>query len=102
MHRKTIGFSAAAVIAAILGPMGRFAAPGGVHRVTSDSKRGRQMTSRKTKVSSRRPHIGKKEQERAKRFYMVDTFPSGAKRSAPTMQQMSKRQYEAQLAQKAA
>ena len=89
MHRKTIGFSAAAVIAAILGPMGRFAAPGGVHRVTSDSKRGRQMTSRKTKVSSRRPHIGKKEQERAKR-------------SAPTMQQMSKRQYEAQLAQKAA
>jgi len=31
-----------------------------------------------------------KEEERAKRFYMVDTHPSGAKRSAPTMQMLSK------------
>ncbi|SEI41972.1 hypothetical protein [Paraburkholderia diazotrophica] len=39
------------------------------------------------------PFIGKKEQERAKRFYMVDTHPSGAMRSAPTMQQHSKRSH---------
>lgn len=36
-------------------------------------------------------YIGAKERERAKRFYMVDTHPSGEKRSAPTMQQLSKR-----------
>ena len=35
------------------------------------------------------PHTGKKEQERAKRFYMVDTHPNGEKRSAPTMEQHS-------------
>jgi hypothetical protein len=37
------------------------------------------------------PHVSAKEQERAKRFYMVDTHPSGAPRSTPTMQQHSKR-----------
>ncbi|MFM0022164.1 hypothetical protein [Paraburkholderia azotifigens] len=41
--------------------------------------------------SKYQPHTGAKEQERAKRFYMVDTHPSGAKRSAPTMQQRSAR-----------
>ncbi|CAN7418416.1 hypothetical protein [Paraburkholderia hospita] len=38
-----------------------------------------------------------KEQERAKRFYMVDTHPSGAPRSTPTMQQHSKRAHAAKL-----
>lgn len=41
------------------------------------------------------PHIGKKEQERAKRCRMVETHPNGTLRSSATMEQMSKREYEA-------
>lgn len=36
------------------------------------------------------PHIGAKEQERAKRCYMVQTFGHGRLRSAPTMCQSAK------------
>jgi len=36
------------------------------------------------------PHIGAKEQERAKRCYMVSTFPNGTPRSAPVMCQAAK------------
>lgn len=36
------------------------------------------------------PHIGAKEQERAKRCYMVQTFGRGILRSAPTMCQSAK------------
>lgn len=39
------------------------------------------------------PHIGKKEQERAKRCRMVTTHPNGVPRTAATMEQMSKREY---------
>jgi hypothetical protein len=65
--------------------------PNAIHRVAAGTKRARQMVSAKTSHNRSKymPHIGAKEQERAKRFYMVDTHPSGAKRSAPTMQQHS-------------
>ena len=61
---------------------------------------GIRMPSKKTPKARRgwtTPHIGAKEQERAKRFYMVDTHPSGAPRSTPTMQQHSKRAHAARL-----
>jgi hypothetical protein len=67
------------------------AALGGGRRVAAGTKRGRQRVSAKTphNRSKYKPHTGAKEQARAKRFYMVDMHPSGAKRSAPTMQQHS-------------
>ncbi|AUT68548.1 MULTISPECIES: hypothetical protein [Paraburkholderia] len=60
-------------------------------RTSSVSSALRRYVSRKLSRSSRNhmPHTGLKEQERAKRFYMVDTHPNGEKRSAPTMQQHS-------------
>ncbi|MFX1675179.1 hypothetical protein PWR63_23515 [Paraburkholderia sp. A2WS-5] len=64
-----------------------------MHRIVAGTKRGRQATSAKAPSRSRSkilPHIGAKEQARAKRSYMVDTFPSGALRSAPTMCQAPK------------
>jgi hypothetical protein len=43
------------------------------------------------------PHIGAKEQERAKRCYMVSAFIGGPERSAPVMHQFSKATHEAYL-----
>jgi hypothetical protein len=65
--------------------------PNAIHRVAAGTRRARQMVSATTphNRSKYMPHIGAKEQQRAKRFYMVDTHPSGTKRSAPTMQQHS-------------
>jgi hypothetical protein len=40
------------------------------------------------------PHIGAKEQERAKRCYMVSAFIGGPERSAPVMHQFSKATHE--------
>lgn len=59
-----------------------------MHRIVAGTKRGRQVTGAKAPSRSRskyKPHAGSKELERAKRCYMVDTFPSGAPRCAPTM-----------------
>jgi hypothetical protein len=66
--------------------------PSAVHRVASGTKRARQMVSAKTahNRSKYMPHAGAKEQERAKRCYMVQTFGRGILRSAPTMCQMRK------------
>jgi hypothetical protein len=64
----------------------------GAHRVTADSKRGRKMISRTVRSrSNRMPHIGAKEQERAKRCYMRYSNPHAP---TPTLCQMSKREYE--------
>lgn len=72
-----------------------------MHRVTSNSKRGRQLTGAKAPSKSRSkymPHIGAKEQERAKRCYMSSTFNAGgAPRTSPVMHQVGKRAYEAAL-----
>ncbi|WP_220274672.1 hypothetical protein [Trinickia dinghuensis] len=38
----------------------------------------------------RRPHIGEKEQTRAKRGFMEPKHPSGTPRSAPILQQRAK------------
>lgn len=43
------------------------------------------------------PHIGAKEQERAKRCYMVSAFIGGPPRSAPVMHQFSKTTQDAHL-----
>jgi hypothetical protein len=64
-----------------------------MHRVVAGSKRGRQMTGAKAPSRSRskyKPHSGAKEIERAERCYMVDTFPNGSPRCAPTMCQAAK------------
>lgn len=56
------------------------------HRVTGDSKRGRQLVSKKHRARSKyMPHVGAKEQERAKRCYMHNGV----------LHQFSKRQHEA-------
>lgn len=107
MQRVSVfGASAAAIAAAMLNGVGNTVAGAarGVHRVAAGTKRARQMVSKKTLHSRSKymPHIGAKEQARAKRSYMVDTHPSGAKRSAPTMQQLSKRAHAALLDQKQA
>lgn len=107
MHRKSLGLSAVAVIGAILGPMGRFAAPA-INRVTGNSKQGRRLNSHALKISRNTPHYGAKEQERAARLYMVHTFPpvpanDGSDnwvaygRSAPTLCQRSKRAHALRL-----
>ena len=87
------GASAVAIAASMLNGAGEALAGAarGVHRVASGTKRARRMVSVKTPHNRSRymPHTGAKEQARAKRFYMVDMHPSGAKRSAPTMQQHS-------------
>nr|WP_132454242.1 hypothetical protein [Paraburkholderia sp. BL8N3] len=63
------------------------------------AKRRRVAPSPRKKASNRMPHIGAKEQERAKRLFMVSTFggPSNpfneSPRCAPTLCQMSKRQF---------
>jgi hypothetical protein len=87
------GASAVAIAASMLNGAGEALASAarGVHRVAAGTKRARRMVSVKTphNRSKYMPHIGAKEQQRAKRFHMVDTHPSGTKRSAPTMQQHS-------------
>ncbi|MPW16939.1 hypothetical protein GCT13_08340 [Paraburkholderia sp. CNPSo 3157] len=101
-----IAILGASLLAGVGASLGRSLGDSRVVTLSDDRPRAsalRRFVSRKqSKVSNRMPHIGAKEQERAQRFYMVDTHPSGVKRSAPTIQQMSKRQYEAQLAKKAA
>jgi hypothetical protein len=65
------------------------AAVGGGRRIAGGTKRARQMVSAQTphNRSKYMPHIGKKEQARAHRCYMVSTFPNGTLRSAPVMHQ---------------
>lgn len=67
----------------------------GTRRVTSDSKAGRQMVSKQVARarSKHMPHIGAKEQERAKRCYMNANFSVHTPRSAPTMETYSKRSF---------
>lgn len=69
-----------------------------VRRVAGNTKRGRQMVSVKTIHSRNKyvPHIGAKEQERAKRCYMVNTFGAPANphnaspRPTPTLAQAAR------------
>lgn len=88
------GLGLTGAIAALVAHMPRIPAPGRpVHRVTSNSKRGRQMNSYggPRNRSKYAPHIGAKEQERAKRCYMSSTFGiSGNPRCAPVMHQAAK------------
>ncbi|MFP3428766.1 hypothetical protein SB781_03350 [Paraburkholderia sp. SIMBA_061] len=86
--------------------------PSAVHRVASGTKRARQMVSAKTAHNRSKyvPHIGAKEQERAKRCWMQPNFGWGMNgdqaikvtRSAPVMNQMSKRQHDVRQARKQA
>ena len=67
--------------------------PNAIHRVAAGSKRARQMVSTKTphNRSKYMPHIGAKEQERAKRCYMSSTFNcSGNPRATPVVHQFGK------------
>ncbi|CAE6811164.1 hypothetical protein R69746_05626 [Paraburkholderia aspalathi] len=57
------------------------------HAIGRPGRRGKTSHTRRGWSS---PHIGAKEQERAKRCYMVDTFPNGTPRSAPVMHQSAK------------
>ena len=84
------------------------------HAIGRGSRRGKSSSTRRGWST---PHIGKKEQERAKRCYMshhhnqhvvdiaslmgADDWPA-LRRSAPTLCQMGKRQYAALQAAKAA
>jgi hypothetical protein len=74
------------------------AAVGGGRRIAGGTKRARQMVSVQTPHNRRKymPHIGKKEQERAKRCYMSKYHSGGCGylRSAPTLCQDSKRTFE--------
>lgn len=94
---KRIVLSIAESILSHLGALG--VTRSGTRRITSDSKVGRQMISKRFKRSRSKvmPHIGKKEQERAQRCYMASHYPmrNGVEcpQSAPTMCQMSKRDY---------
>jgi hypothetical protein len=101
-----IGSATGAIGAALARGLGSvLTVPNAVHRVATGTKRARQMVSAKTphNRSKYMPHIGAKEQERAKRCYMEHHFPyrSTAEgsflhlRSAPIVQQMGKRQYAA-------
>ncbi|MFM0689263.1 hypothetical protein PQQ77_25035 [Paraburkholderia strydomiana] len=67
--------------------------PDAIHRVATGAKRARQMISVKTRHSRSKymPHIGAKEQARAKRCYMSSTFNcSGNPRATPVMHQFGK------------
>lgn len=103
MQRVTlIGSAAGAIGASLARGLGAvLSVPAAVHRVATGTKRGRQMVSAKTphNRSKYMPHIGAKEQERAKRCYMEATHGewSGLKRSASTMCQVGKRAYEKAL-----
>lgn len=61
---------------------------------------GRSRRAWRNGVSKYMPHTGAKEQERAKRCRMERHHGLGAVRSAPTIRQMSKRQYAALQAMK--
>lgn len=70
----------------------------------------RRFPSARPRGSKYMPHIGKKECERAKRCWMQPNYgwhlngdhASVVKRSAPCMNQLSKRHYQALLAREAA
>jgi hypothetical protein len=113
MQRVTlIGSAAGAIGASLARGLGAvLSVPAAVHRVATGTKRARQMVSAKTphNRSKYMPHIGAKEQERAKRCCMQHFMECGegitrfrSFRSAPTMEQLSKRQYAALNAQKQA
>lgn len=59
----------------------------GIHRVTPDSRRGRQMQVFRGKRdrSKYKPHASQKEYERSFSFRMCDIYPCGMRRSAPIM-----------------
>ncbi|VVE59497.1 hypothetical protein PIN31009_05558 [Pandoraea iniqua] len=59
---------------------------GGVHRFQPGSRAHRRAVSRKYSTSSRMPHEGKKQAEKARALQMVGTFPNGVPRSAPIIQ----------------
>jgi hypothetical protein len=111
MQRVTlIGSAAGAIGASLARGLGAvLSVPAAVHRVATGTKRARQMVSAKTphNRSKYMPHIGAKEQARAKRCYMQAFHGemhlySEHLRSKPVVQQMSKRQYAALNAQKQA
>jgi len=105
------GASAVAIAASMLnGASAALAgAARGVHRVAAGTKRARQMVSVKTRHNRSKymPHIGAKEQARAKRCYMYAFHGemhlySEHLRSKPVVHQMSKRQLASLNAQKQA
>lgn len=91
--------SAAGLAMAHVGRTVSGAAQGGGRRIVAGTKRARQMMSTQTHgVRSRyTPHIGAKEQERAKRCYMSIYHGGwdGALRSSPTLCQSARRTVEA-------
>jgi hypothetical protein len=95
MQRVTlIGSAAGAIGASLARGLGAvLSVPAAVHRVATGTKRARQTVSAKTphNRSKYMPHIGAKEQARAKRCYMSSTFNcSGNQRATPVMHQFGK------------